>query len=103
MKKLLIAACITCALSIAAYAAEGEAKKESEAKKSGPTAEQKAIRKELVEKYDADKNGKLSKEEKAKMTPEDLAKWSSTMPAKKKDAGEAGNEKAKEHKEGDKK
>ena len=97
MKKLLIAACITCALSIAAYAAEGEAKK------SGPTAEQKAIRKELVEKYDADKNGKLSKEEKAKMTPEDLAKWSSTMPAKKKDAGEAGNEKAKEHKEGDKK
>lgn len=96
MKKLIIAACFTCALAIAANA-EGEAKKAA-----APGQEQKAIRKELTEKYDTDKNGKLNKEEKSKMTAEDLAKWNSAAP-KKKEAGEAAGEKAKEHKEGDKK
>ena len=104
MKKLLIITCLSCAISLVANAAEGEAKKEGEAHKgAAPTQEQKALRKELVEKYDTDKSGKLSKEEKSKMTAEDQAKWSSLAPAKKKEAGEASHEKAKEHKEGDKK
>jgi hypothetical protein len=38
-------------------------------------ADKKAARKALIEKYDTDKNGKLSKDEIAKMTPEDKAAW----------------------------
>jgi uncharacterized protein YktB (UPF0637 family) len=54
-----------CALAISATAAEG--------KKKGAkmTDEQKAVHKQMVEKYDANKDGKLDKEEKAKMTAED--------------------------------
>ncbi len=88
MKKLIIATCFSCILAVAAYAAEGEAKKEVEGKKSAPGQEQKAIRKELTEKYDTDKNGRLNKDERSKMTPEDLAKWEAAAP-KKKEAGEA--------------
>ena len=39
------------------------------------TDEQKAVHKELVAKYDANKDGKLDKEERAKMTKEDKEKW----------------------------
>ena len=100
MKKLLIAVCLTCALALAANAAEGEAKKEGEApKRPTLTAEQKTIRKELTEKYDADKSGKLNKKERAKMTPEDLEKWNSTTPAKKEKGTETPEANAKEGKE----
>ena len=99
MKKLLIAVCLTCTLALVANAAEGEAKKEGEApKRPALTAEQKAIRKELTEKYDADKNGKLNKEERSKMTPEDLEKWNITVPAKKDKNPEASEAKGAEHK-----
>jgi hypothetical protein len=99
MKKLLIAACFAAALTISANAAEGEAKKEGAAdKKSAPGQEQKAIRKELTEKYDTDKNGKLNKEEKSKMTPEDLEKWTAATPAKKPKAAKAGEDKKPEGK-----
>ena len=43
-------------------------------KSGAPTEEQKALRKELLEKYDADKNGKLDKEEKSKISAEDKEK-----------------------------
>lgn len=90
MKKLFIAACLTAALAFAANAAEGEAKKEGNAeKKPAPGQEQKALRKELTEKYDTDKNGRLNKEEKSKMTPEDLEKWTKAAPAKKPKAADA--------------
>ncbi len=39
------------------------------------TDEQKAQRKELLAKYDTNKDGKLDKDEKAKMTAEDKQKW----------------------------
>ena len=100
MKLLFIAACLTCALGLAANAAEGDAKKEgSEHKSTAPGQEQKAIRKELTEKYDTDKSGRLDKEERAKMTPEDAEKWKNAAPAKKDKATEAPEAKAKAGKE----
>lgn len=99
MKKLLIAVCFTAALAIAANAAEGEAKKEgAESKKPSAGQEQKAIRKELTEKYDADKNGRLNKDEKAKMTPEDAEKYKNSAPPKKPKAADAGEAKKPEDK-----
>lgn len=85
MKKLLIAVCLTCVLAGAAQAAEGETKKK-------PSVEQKTLRKELIEKYDTNKNGRLDKEERSKMTAEDQEKWNSISPAPKKKAGEAEKE-----------
>lgn len=70
MKKLLVALCVTCALAIAAHAADAPEAK-PEAKRPAPTTEQKAFRKTLVEKYDANKDGKLDKEERAKITQEE--------------------------------
>jgi hypothetical protein len=95
MKKLIIATCFSCILVAAAHAAEGEVKKEGEGKKSAPGQEQKAIRKELTEKYDTDKNGRLNKEEKSKMTAEDLEKWNAAAPKNNKQAGDAKKEGAK--------
>jgi hypothetical protein len=69
MKKLLVAACLVCAVALVAQAQEGDAKK-----KPAPTAEQKALHKEMLDKYDTNKDGKLDKEERAKMSAEDKAK-----------------------------
>jgi len=88
MKKLIAAVCLSCAFAVAARAAEGEANKEH-TEKPKPSAEQKALRKELTEKYDANKNGKLDKEEKSKMSAEDQEKWKSLAPSPKKKAPEA--------------
>ena len=74
MKKLLVALCITCALAVAAHAEDKPAAAKPEAKKAAPTAEQKAYRKELKEKYDANKDGKLDKDEMAKLTDEERTK-----------------------------
>ena len=43
-------------------------------KRSKPTEEQRKLRKELLEKYDANKNGRLDKEERAKISKEDQEK-----------------------------
>jgi hypothetical protein len=43
-------------------------------KKKGPSPEMKALNKEMLAKYDADKDGKISKEERASFSPEDKAK-----------------------------
>jgi len=68
MKKLLVAICVTCALASAVQAQDA---KEG---KSKPTTEQKALRKEITAKYDTNKDGKLDKEERAKISAEDKAK-----------------------------
>ncbi len=44
---------------------------QAEKEKNKPTAEQKALKKEITEKYDTNKDGKLDKEEKAKISAED--------------------------------
>ena len=67
MKKLLtIASCVACALALTISALAQEKKE--------PTEEQKKLQKELLEKYDTNKDGKLDKEERSKMTPEDQDK-----------------------------
>ncbi len=90
MKKLLIAVALATAFTFSVTAAEGEAKPENKdaatkkkSEKTAPGAEQKALRKELTEKYDTNKNGRLDKKEKAAMTAEDLEKWNSAASAAK--------------------
>ena len=80
MKKLLTILAITCVVALS-VSAEGE--KDKDAKKPELTAEQKALKTEMLAKYDADKNGKLNKEEKSKMSAEDKAKWDAAFPHKK--------------------
>lgn len=70
MKKLLMALSLICALTLVAHAEDPKDGK----KKAAPTPEQKEARKALVAKYDANKDGKLDKEERAKITQEELDK-----------------------------
>jgi opacity protein-like surface antigen len=62
MKKLLTALCLTCALTIAAQAEDATQTKKKHSAKA-PTPEQKAAQKEILEKYDTNKDGKLDKVE----------------------------------------
>ena len=80
MNKLFAALCCTCALTLAVNAQDAGAKKKPEL-----TDEQKAVRKELTAKYDENKDGKLSKEERAKFSAEDKAKWEKAFPPKPKE------------------
>ena len=76
MKKLLVILLgVTCAVVLSAKAAEGEKSDKSDAK---------AERKALIEKYDTNKDGKLDKDEQAKMTAEDKEKWAKLRGGKKK-------------------
>jgi hypothetical protein len=78
MKKLLVTlACAACALTLSVRAADTEGKHHL-------TDEQKAVQKEMLAKYDANKDGKLDKEERAKMSAEDKAKWQKAFPKKEK-------------------
>lgn len=81
MKKLLAFAIITaCAASLTLSAAEG-----GEKKKGPPmTQEQKDLRKKMTEKYDANKDGKLDKDEIGKFSAEDKEAWSKAFPKKEK-------------------
>jgi len=72
MKKLLTILCITCALALVANA--GDAKGKEGKKKHALTTEQKEARKSLLEKYDANKDGKLDKEELSKATASEKEK-----------------------------
>ena len=56
----------------------------SAAEKKALTDEQKALRKEMTEKYDKDKDGKLSGEERKAFSADDKAKWEKEFPARKK-------------------
>jgi hypothetical protein len=59
------------------------------------TAEQKAVEKDLLAKYDTNKNGKLEKKERAKITKEDREKAEKVGYFKKAAPGKAGAPKAK--------
>jgi hypothetical protein len=85
MKKVLVTiAGVLCATAICVHAddANSSSSSSSTGKKHGHkmTAEQK----ELLEKYDTNKDGKLDKEEKSKMTAEDKEKWGKSFSGKKK-------------------
>ena len=83
MKKLLqIALGILCVTALTVSAAD-ESKKEGK-KKVELTDEQKAIRKEMNEKYDTNKDGKLDKEEREKMSAADKEKLAKAFPHHKK-------------------
>jgi hypothetical protein len=63
MKKLLVAiAVLVCATSLTASAGQGKHKL---------TPEQKDLRKEMLEKYDTNKDGKLSKKERHHISKQD--------------------------------
>jgi hypothetical protein len=66
MKKLLMTATAAACLVALSAIAQQEGKKE-------PSPEQKQARKEMIDKYDTNKDGKLDKEERAKMSEEDKA------------------------------
>ena len=87
MKKLLIALCITTVIAIAAHA---EAPKKERGAKKRPqlTEEQKKVRKEITTKYDTNKNGRLDKEEKSKMSTEDKEKLEKAGLGKKRKDGD---------------
>ena len=68
MKKLLIALCFTCALALAVQAEEGKKYHNK------LTVELKSVMNDLVTKYDTNKDGKLDKEERAKISAEDKEK-----------------------------
>ena len=79
MKKLLIALCFTCAFVLAVQAGEGK-------KERKLTDEQKTIQKDMMAKYDTNKDGKLDKEERAKVSTEDKEKMDKAgLTRKKKD------------------
>jgi len=71
MKKILVViAGVICATAIAVHADDATPKKHG--KKM--TDEQKQVMKDMLEKYDTNKDGKLDKEEKAKISAEDKEK-----------------------------
>ncbi|GEM_PF-969501 len=97
MKKILfLTVGLICCLAINPASAQ-DAAPDKPAKKPAPTAEQKALRKELTEKYDTNKSGRLDRDERAKMSPEDAEKWYSVSPADK-ERDEAARAKAAEKK-----
>jgi hypothetical protein len=62
------------------------------------TRDQKQERKALIEKYDANKDGKLDKDELAKMSQEDKDKWVQLNPKKQgQQQGQQGAKKAKKN------
>jgi hypothetical protein len=67
MKKIAAIALGLCLLGTLAVQAD-------DTEKAKPTAEQKKLRKEMTEKYDANKDGKLDKEEHAKISEDDKKK-----------------------------
>ncbi len=68
MKRITVACiALVCALGLTAGAADG--------KKKNATPEQQAVIKELLQKYDTNKDGKLDKQEKSAMTKADKQTW----------------------------
>jgi hypothetical protein len=73
MKKILVAVMgLLCATAIVAHAQDATTTTKPAKKKL--TAEQQALKKEMLAKYDTDKNGKIDKTERAAITPEDKEK-----------------------------
>ncbi|MEO7299718.1 MAG: hypothetical protein ABI042_14215 [Verrucomicrobiota bacterium] len=93
MKKLAI---IILGICLAGTVTTLSAKDKAAKHEGAPTEEQKAMRKELLEKYDTNKDGKLDKEEKSKISAEDKekAKKAGMGAHKKKESSEATEKKA---------
>jgi len=73
MKKLFALALSLSLLGVLTPAFGADAGK-GEKKQAKRTEEQRKLRKEILEKYDANKDGKLSKDERAKISKEDKEK-----------------------------
>ena len=74
MKKILVAVMgMLCATALVVNAQDATTTTKP-AKKQKLTTEQQTLQKEMLAKYDTDKNGKLSKAEQAKLTKEDKEK-----------------------------
>jgi hypothetical protein len=72
MKKILVAVMgLLCATALVANAQDAATTKPAKKKL---TAEQETLQKEMLAKYDTDKNGKIDKTERAKISKEDLDK-----------------------------
>jgi len=97
MKKLLLAAVVLLCAAVMTVPAQGSGGKKA---KKELTAEQKKVQTDMLAKYDANKDGKLDKKEKAKMSQEDKDAWAKAFPAKKKKKG--GEDAAAYKAEGDK-
>jgi hypothetical protein len=80
LRSIILAIGLCSAMAITASAADPAQKKQ----RTPLTEEQKATKKELMEKYDKNKDGKLSKEEKDAMSAEDKAKLEKIQPPAKK-------------------
>lgn len=80
MKKILITS--LCAMVAGMLCAADQTAPADKGQKDKPTPEQKQERKALIEKYDLNKDGKLDKDEMAKMTQEDKDKWKQLSPKK---------------------
>ena len=80
LKTLLLALGLCSAMALTASAADKEGGK----KRTPPSAEDRAAMKEIRDKYDKDKDGKLSKEERESMSTEDKAKMEKIHPKAKK-------------------
>ena len=77
---LALGLCTAAALNVRA----DDEKKPEPPKRPAQTEEQKALRKSMIEKYDTNKDGKLSAEERKAFSSEDKEKWSKAFPPRKK-------------------
>jgi hypothetical protein len=83
IRALILAVGLCGAMALTAGAAD----KSQAKKRTPPTKEQKAAMKELRDKYDMDKDGKLSKEERAAISAEDKSKMKEIRASRKKAKG----------------
>ena len=67
------------ALPAITHAADGDPEPKKK-KKAEMTEDQKKLSDEMIKKYDADKNGRLSTEERSKFTEEEKTKWEKLFP-----------------------
>ncbi len=86
MKKIAAIALGLCLLGTVAVQADDK-------EKTKPTPEQKQIRKEMTEKYDTNKDGKIDKEERAKISADDKEKMKKAGAGHAKKDGEKKSEK----------
>lgn len=86
MKKILVTiAGVICATALVVHADDANSTSTPAPKKHGGSK----AKKELIEKYDTNKDGKLDKDEISKMSDEDKAKWEKmSKHGKKKDASQ---------------
>ena len=91
MKNALIILALACAMAFTASAQDGK-------KKHRLTDEQKTLQKEILTKYDANKDGKLDKEERAKISKEDRQKMEKAGLMHKRAAGKAAKQKQEDKK-----